>query len=123
MRSDPNLDPDDVFGRGPVCSFASIRSYEHASVDEDVRFILSRLRAAEFSQVIAVDLSRPEISVPVVRVVIPKAEAWTVFHLHTQRGPFGSRVAELLNNAGPVDSSKVTVRRRRTPRSGAGLQV
>jgi ribosomal protein S12 methylthiotransferase accessory factor len=117
MRSDPNLDPDDVFGRGPVCSFASIRSYEHRSVDEDVRFILRRLRAAGFSQVIAIDLSRPEINVPVVRVVIPKAEAWTVFHLHTQRGAFGSRVAELLNNAGPGDPGNVTVRRRGIPGS------
>jgi ribosomal protein S12 methylthiotransferase accessory factor len=100
MRSNPNLDPEEVFGRGPVRPFASIRSYQHDSVDADVRFILSRLKSAGFSQVVAIDLTRSNIAVPVVRVVIPKAEAWTVFHLHTQRGPFGSRVAKVLTNAG-----------------------
>lgn len=99
MRQNPDLDPEDVFGRGPVCAFSSIQSYEHANVDDDVRFILRRLKSAGFSQVVAVNLSRPEINVPVVRVVIPKAEAWTVFHLHTQRGAFGSRVARILSKA------------------------
>ena len=119
MRSNPNLDPEEVFGRGPVCSFSSIRSYEHDSVDQDVRFILRRLREAGFSQVIAVDLSRSEIRVPVVRVVIPKAEARTVFHLHTQRGAFGSRVAELLN----PERSTTPNRLRRTKGNGAGFRV
>ena len=99
MRSNPNLDPDEVFGRGLVLPFTSIPSYQHNSVDEDVRFILRRLKSAGFSQAVAVDLTRPEIGMPVVRVVIPKAEAWTVFHLHTQRGAFGARVARVLSDA------------------------
>ena len=36
--------------------------------------MLDRLRAAGIGRVIAVDLTRPEIGIPVVRVVIPGLE-------------------------------------------------
>jgi hypothetical protein len=40
-----------------------------------------------------------EMGVPVVRVVVPNAESWTVFHMHTGRGVFGGRIARLLAGA------------------------
>lgn len=97
VRPHAGLDPEEVYGKGPVRPFSSVRTYQHDSVDEDVRFLLRRLKAAGFTQVVALDLTRPEIGVPVVRVVVPKAESWTVFHLHTERGVFGSRVAKVLS--------------------------
>jgi ribosomal protein S12 methylthiotransferase accessory factor len=42
--------------------------------DEDIREELSRLAAAGVSQVVRVDLTRPELGIPVVRVVIPGLE-------------------------------------------------
>jgi YcaO-like protein with predicted kinase domain len=41
---------------------------------EDVRGVLDRVRAAGIDSVIAVDLTRPEIGIPVVRVVVPGLE-------------------------------------------------
>lgn len=45
------------------------------SFDEDVREELSRLGSAGVNQVVRVDLTHPELGIPVVRVVIPGLEA------------------------------------------------
>jgi len=95
-RSDV-FDPDRIFGSSERCSFSSIASHEYERVDEDIHFLLQRLKAAGFGQVIAVNLTRPELGVPVVRVIVPRAETWTVFHLHTGRGIFGGRIASVLS--------------------------
>jgi ribosomal protein S12 methylthiotransferase accessory factor len=49
---------------------------DHAgeTFDEDVAWAIDRLRAAGLDQVVAVDLTKPEIGIPVVRVVIPGLE-------------------------------------------------
>jgi ribosomal protein S12 methylthiotransferase accessory factor YcaO len=96
LRPRRDADPDLLHGRGEVRPFATVRSYEHARIDEDVRFILRRLRAAGFAQAVAVDLTQPAVGIPVVRIVIPNAEAWSVFHLHTERGALGPRVVGVL---------------------------
>lgn len=91
-----SFDPDEAFGGGACVPFASIPSFVHDDISEDIRFMLKRLVAAGFSQVVVLDLTRPDLGIPVVRVVIPKAEAWPVFQMHAKRGVFGARVAELL---------------------------
>lgn len=93
------FDPDQLYGQGEVRPFSSIRSYEQQEVDHDIRLMLSGLAADGFTQVIAVDMTRPEVGVPVVRVVIPGAEAWSVFYQHTRRATFGSRVGQILHSA------------------------
>jgi ribosomal protein S12 methylthiotransferase accessory factor len=91
-----NFDPDAFYGQGEVQMFADVQSFQHDTVDEDIRFLLSRARARGFERVVAFDLTRPELGVPAVRIIMPKAEAWTVFHLHTGRGVFGGRVSQLV---------------------------
>jgi len=93
------FDPDEVYGKGEVRTFSSIRSYEHSDIADDVRFLLRRLCEMGFTQVVAVDLTRPEVGVPVVRIVIPKAEAWSTFFSHARRAAFGPRVGEILREA------------------------
>ncbi|HSO00063.1 MAG TPA: YcaO-like family protein, partial [Candidatus Nanopelagicales bacterium] len=44
------------------------------TLDEDVSSELDRLRAAGIDEVVAVDLTRPELGIPVVRAVIPGLE-------------------------------------------------
>jgi ribosomal protein S12 methylthiotransferase accessory factor YcaO len=44
-------------------------------LNADVNWELERLRQAGIERVIVVDLTRPELRVPVVRVVIPGLEA------------------------------------------------
>jgi ribosomal protein S12 methylthiotransferase accessory factor len=44
------------------------------TLDDDVAWELDRLRAADLHDVVAVDLTRPELGIPVLRVVIPGLE-------------------------------------------------
>lgn len=50
---------------------------DHAgdTLDDDVAWELDRLRAAGLHQMVAVDLTRPELEIPVVRMVIPGLES------------------------------------------------
>jgi ribosomal protein S12 methylthiotransferase accessory factor len=78
--------------------FGDIPTVENEYIDDDIRLLLDRLPASGIGQVIAFDMTHPAVGIPVVRVVVPRAEAWTVFHLHTGRGLFGRRISEQLVN-------------------------
>ncbi len=45
---------------------------------DDIEVVLGRLVEAGFDNVIACDLTRPELNVPVVRMIIPNMEVWTM---------------------------------------------
>jgi ribosomal protein S12 methylthiotransferase accessory factor len=51
--------------------FSEIPSFESDSFEEDVAWELDHLRRAGFDRVIVIDLARPELGLPVARVVIP----------------------------------------------------
>jgi YcaO-like protein with predicted kinase domain len=55
-------------------SYRDIPSYEHASFADDVAWVLGRLRAVGICSAVCVDLTRPELGIPVVRVVVPGLE-------------------------------------------------
>jgi YcaO-like protein with predicted kinase domain len=76
--------------------FDDIPTFRHEHIDEDVELLLDRLPRFGLHQLIAFDMTHPRVNIPVVRVVVPLAETWTVFHLHTGRGAFGPRVAAEL---------------------------
>ena len=61
-------------GPAPRRSFAGAPSCETVAVQEDLDWMLARLRAAGIEQAIMVDLSRESVGVPVVRVVVPGLE-------------------------------------------------
>lgn len=58
----------------PAADYRSIPSLETSSLAGDVARQISLLRAAGFEQVVALDLTKPEIDIPVARVIIPGAE-------------------------------------------------
>jgi ribosomal protein S12 methylthiotransferase accessory factor len=87
---------EDVFEQGHWISFREVPSVEHQRIDEDLRYLLNRLPQYGLHQLIAFDMTHPEVGIPVVRVVVPRAETWPIFHLHTGRGTFGPRIAEDL---------------------------
>jgi YcaO-like protein with predicted kinase domain len=62
---------------GAERAFADVAHVPAASVDADVAHELDRLRAAGIEQAILVDLTRPEVGVPVLRMVVPGLEGWT----------------------------------------------
>lgn len=45
---------------------------------EDIRIVCDRLRTVGLDRVIAVDLTRPEIGIPVVRVIVPGLECYAM---------------------------------------------
>ena len=64
-------------GRGSV-SLSDIPDGSTDDVLDDIEVVLGRLVDAGFDRVVAVDLTRPELEVPVVRMVIPGMEVWTM---------------------------------------------
>jgi ribosomal protein S12 methylthiotransferase accessory factor len=64
----------EVGGAPAPRSFLDAPDRAGESFDDDVAWAIDRLRAAGIAQAIAVDLTRPELGIPVVRVVIPGLE-------------------------------------------------
>jgi ribosomal protein S12 methylthiotransferase accessory factor len=90
-------DPDELYGVGPSTSFAAIASRENQQIGDDISQILDGFRSAGLSQVVAFDLTRLELGIPVVRVIVPLAETWSVFSAHTARGMMGPRSLKKLH--------------------------
>jgi ribosomal protein S12 methylthiotransferase accessory factor len=58
----------------PTRDFGAVSSHCFDSFEEECRWLLGRLAAVGCSRVLAVDLTKPEFGLPVVRVVIPGLE-------------------------------------------------
>jgi YcaO-like protein with predicted kinase domain len=58
----------------PSASFSSVPSFTSPSVAGDLDWLLTRLRAIGIDQVIAVDLSKETLGLPVMRMVVPGLE-------------------------------------------------
>jgi len=61
-------------GSGPGRAFHSVPSHDNESFGDDLAWLLARLGAAGIERIVAVDLTRPDLAIPVVRVVIPGLE-------------------------------------------------
>jgi ribosomal protein S12 methylthiotransferase accessory factor len=59
----------------PLASFADMPDVEHGTVEDDLQWICGALRSAGFEQVIAVNLTRSDFGIPVVKVIVPNLEA------------------------------------------------
>lgn len=55
-------------------AFAEVATFESASLADDLSWILARLRSAGLDRAIAVDLTRPALGIPVVRMIVPGLE-------------------------------------------------
>jgi ribosomal protein S12 methylthiotransferase accessory factor len=58
-------------GLQPTIDFTRLPSIETESMEDDVALQLSLLKRHGFNNVIVVDLTKPDIEIPVVRVIIP----------------------------------------------------
>jgi YcaO-like protein with predicted kinase domain len=73
----------------------SLREISNFAADDlrrDLQWELQRLRSAGITRVVAVDLTRPDFEIPVVRVVIPGLEG-DIRHPHYTPGPRALRFA------------------------------
>ena len=58
--------------------FSEIKSFIHEDILDDINFILSRLVSNGLKQVIVVDLTNPQIMIPVVRTIVPGLETFKI---------------------------------------------
>jgi ribosomal protein S12 methylthiotransferase accessory factor len=61
---------------GRARDFASIGNFDTETFEAEVAWILERLRSTGIGQAIAVDLTRPEFGIPVIRMVVPGLEGF-----------------------------------------------
>jgi len=71
-------------------SFSHVPQHDADDLALDVRWELKRLQAVGIDRVIAVDLTRPDFGIPVVRIVIPGLE-WDCTHPDYTPGPRARR--------------------------------
>jgi len=84
------------FANGPTKSFAAIRTYRTHDVLDDIRFMSLQLESAGLKQIIVVDLTRSEVGVPVVKVIVPGLEHWSARHFDPDRIVLGPRARRYL---------------------------
>jgi ribosomal protein S12 methylthiotransferase accessory factor len=58
--------------------FSEVKTYFHEDILDDIKFIIARLRAAGLGRAIMVDLTNPELQVPVVRAIVPGLETFKI---------------------------------------------
>ncbi|NTX00695.1 YcaO-like family protein [Myxococcus sp. CA040A] len=58
----------------PVRRFQDAPHQDAETFEEDLEWVLAKVRAAGVTQVVVVDLTKPELGLPVVRVVVPGLE-------------------------------------------------
>jgi ribosomal protein S12 methylthiotransferase accessory factor len=73
-------------------AFTAVPSFASDDLVADLRWALGRLEAAGIKRAVAVDLTRAEFGVPVVRLVIPGLE-WDPHHPNYRPGPRAQAVA------------------------------
>ncbi len=76
-------------------SFDSVTTSENIDILDDIRLLLNGLRSAGLEKVIAVNLTSPQIGIPVVRVVVPGLETFKV-----TKGVIGWRARKYLPSQG-----------------------
>jgi putative methanogenesis marker protein 1 len=81
--------------------FAEIASFDSDDFLTDIRHAIGRLEAAGMDRVIVVDLTREEIGVPVVRVIVPGLE---VYAMDQER--VGNRCRDAQNRRLPRSKSR-----------------
>lgn len=58
--------------------FSNIKSFINDDILDDINFILSRLVSNGLKQVVVVDLTNPQIMIPVVRTIVPGLETFKI---------------------------------------------
>jgi ribosomal protein S12 methylthiotransferase accessory factor len=79
--------------------FSDIKSYIMDDILDDIKFILNRLKKSGIKKVIVVDLTDPNLKVPVVRVIVPGLETFEVGRLfRSTELTIGRRAKEFFSN-------------------------
>jgi thioglycine synthase len=63
--------------------FSEIKTYVNKDILDDIKLILALLKKAGLKRAIIVDLTNPNVGIPVVRAVVPGLETFEVARLFT----------------------------------------
>jgi len=66
--------------------FSKIRTYSNKDLLDDIKLILKRIKKAGLKRAIIVDLTNPQIGVPVVRAIVPGLETFEIQKLFLKQG-------------------------------------
>ena len=75
-----------------VINFSKIGTYVNKDILADINLILSVLKEAGIRRAIIVNLTNPDIEIPVVRAIVPGLETFEVTH-----SVMGSRAKKFFN--------------------------
>jgi ribosomal protein S12 methylthiotransferase accessory factor YcaO len=59
-------------------AFSKVQTFFNEDILDDIKLILSRLKSVGLTQAIIVDLTNPEIGIPVVRAIVPGLETFKI---------------------------------------------
>jgi ribosomal protein S12 methylthiotransferase accessory factor len=65
---------EDMAVRGPLRAFRDVPTFEAPTLEEDLAWLLARLKAAALEDAAWVDLTEPQLGIPVVKVIVPGLE-------------------------------------------------
>jgi ribosomal protein S12 methylthiotransferase accessory factor len=80
-------------------AFDEISSHEHASINEDVEFMVERMKRSGFDQIVVVDITKAAVGIPAVRVIVPRAESWSIYLAHGDRAGMGRRLLQRVQGS------------------------
>ena len=73
-------------------AFSEIKTYIKKDILDDIKLILNKLKKAGSKRAIVVDLTNPNVGIPVVRIIVPGLETFEVARLYTNTNLiFGKR--------------------------------
>ena len=82
---------------GPQQPFDAVPTFRRHDILEDIRHMSQQVQRVGLHQVIAVDLTRPDVGVPVVKVIVPGLEHWSARHFDPDLIVLGPRAHRFLS--------------------------
>jgi ribosomal protein S12 methylthiotransferase accessory factor len=79
-----------------VRCFEEIHSVAHKDILDDIHYMLNALKMRGLNQAILVDLTRPELGMPVVKVIVPGLVDYWTSNTSPQWAALGNRVMRLI---------------------------
>jgi ribosomal protein S12 methylthiotransferase accessory factor YcaO len=81
---------------GPLKPFDAVPTFRSHDILQDIRHMSRQIQSAGLQQVIAVDLTRSDLGLPVVKVVVPGLEHWSARHFDPDLVVLGPRARRFL---------------------------
>jgi thioglycine synthase len=77
--------------KAKTIEFCQIDTYSNADILDDIKLLLNRLKRAGLRRAIIVDLTNPNVGIPVVRAIVPGLETFEVAKLFASQCYMGNR--------------------------------